>query len=196
MKNIITIGCIVLFAIVGYMIGVGLQGGEDDVAQESGERVESNSADQVGQDSDPASRVRGRVMSISDTEIIIGTYADRRGATSGGFNREQLQEMSEEDREAFRAQRQAERAAQGEPEITGEKVVTITQETIFTKGRGGFGGQRRQGGGRENGENRAQDARPEPEQIDQSDIEEGMTINVILKEGTQEADTISVQEAQ
>jgi hypothetical protein len=196
MKNIIVIGVIIILATAGYLIGTGFQSNESDVTQDSSDSRDQNGISR-GEDRnvDPSSRVRGRVMSITDTEIVVGTFAQRQG-TDGGVDRAQIQDMSEQEREAFRAQRQAERGTQEEPEITGEKVITITNETTFTKG-GGFGPGGQRGGGRRQVEDESETAtentRPEPEQIEQSTIEEGMIISATLKDGTQEAEVISIQ---
>jgi len=181
-------GVIAALAFAGYFIGTGLKGGEVDVAQERGDSQIQGVDDRDDRRFDPTSRVRGRVMSVSETEIIVGTFAQGQNGP-GGADREQRQNLSEEERQAFRAQREAERAEAGEPEITGEKIITITETTSLMKGRGGFG----RGQGRERGADQGAE-QAMPEAIELSSIEEGMTVSITLVESTQDAESISVQE--
>lgn len=185
MKNIVVMGVICILAIAGYVIGTSSGGTENGVVAETESR-DGGRGDGENRNFNPDSRVQGRVMSVSDTEIVVGTFARREGGRNGGGDRGQIQEMSEQEREAFRAQRQAEREQEGEREITGEKIISITEETIFTQGRGGPGA-----GGARRGEGNGDQV--EPEEIDRTLIEEGGTVSVMLKDGTQEAQSISLQ---
>ncbi|MCA9364818.1 MAG: hypothetical protein KC736_02910 [Candidatus Moranbacteria bacterium] len=187
MKNLIVVGIVVIIGIAGYFIGTDW-GAKDDTTnlnKSSGSDDQRTTNQRNIENFNPDVNIRGRVMSISDTQIVVGTFAQRQN-TAGGFDRTQMENMTDEERQAQRAQRQEERVAQGEPEITGEKVITLTDETKFVKGFGGFGGGRGQGV-------EGEDVQVQ-EVIERSAIKEGETVTVILKEGTQEAESVSLQQ--
>ncbi len=189
MKNFLVIGIIAVLAIAGYFIGSNLN---NDEKQQKNTQTGEGRGERVGREgrnANPELRVRGRVMSISDSEIIVGTFEQQQ---RGGGDRAQFENLSDQERQALRAQRQAEREAQGEPEITGEKVIELTEETIFEKARGGFG--RGGDGNREQG--RDNQERPEPELVSRSEVAEGNTVNIILKKDTAQAERVMMVQQQ
>jgi|GEM_PF-4896804 len=196
MKGIIAVAIIGVLGLMGYMAGTRTSGSENDVAAQQGGQNAGGTevGGREGRGGNTESRVRGRVMSISDTEIIVGTFAQQQGRGDRGGERGQAQDLSEEERAALRAEREAERAAQGEPEITGEKVIMITDETIVSKGQGGFGGGQRGRGGAGNDASGAQ--AQEPETVERSEITEGAIVSITLDEAQEKAVNIFLQEVQ
>lgn len=174
MKNIVVVGGLVILAILGYMIGARPKSDNTKDATYT-----NTSPEQSGYDF--SSMLRGRVMSISGEELVLGTFAQREQSS---FDRESVQSMSESERASFMAERRAEREAEGEPEITGEKIIIITESTEFFRGTVGAGGAGFSNGDRE---------RSEGEKIQRTDVEEGLTVNIVLKEGTLEAESVTIQ---
>ena len=112
-------------------------------------------------------------MSISEEELVLGTFAQRE---QNNFDRETIQNMSESEREAFRAQRKAGNDSGAGPEIIGEKIIVITEETEFAKESVGSSGDFSQA-----------------EEAQKSEIIEGLTVNVEVVEENLEAKRVIIK---
>lgn len=185
MKKIIIFTGVLALGVAGYFIGTSSSDGSSVQREEVAGVTTSGESGEDQVERNPDLIVRGRVMSISDEQIIVGTYERQQ---AGSADRAQLQNATEQEREAFRQERQLEGGGVAEePEITGEKIISLTADTEFYKG--GESGRGRGAAG-------AQATPSEREQIDIGEIIEGATVTVELREGSTEAKSISLQTQQ
>jgi len=184
MKTVVIIVGITILGGVGYFLGSRPSsvdtGTNKDVLQQKTEQGDKESSETSGE------MVRGRVMDISEEEIIVGLYKEQDRNT---VDREKMESMSDSERQAFREGMRSQREAQGAPEIIGEKVLTLTNNTVYIKSTGRPGQRNRSNKEGERGVF-------EGEEITHGEIKEDAIVNVIIKDDTQEVDRLIVQMTQ
>ena len=175
------VAIIIVLGVGGYFAGTVLSKKSDKKDSPANfERTRtSNISPNFGQDG-PAD-IRGRVQEVGERELTIGKFEDRSdsfGDKSREEQRERMQSLSEEERQALRHDRQN---ANEERQIVGEETVIISSETKIFEGSAG----RRSAG----------DSSSEPKEISLSDIENGAEVTVWTKDsddGKLEAEIILV----
>lgn len=184
MKIFFILSGVGMIAFFGYFLGKQFQGGvSQEIVSEEQKEVSLSQGEISLEQEMSLETFRGRIMEVSPNSLVLGIYETQEPINR---DREKMEMMSEDEKQALREETQKTRENFGNPKIVSEKIFILTEKTLYEEieGSSGFGFNRvNEGEGQELKGN----------QIAWEKIEEGFTAFVFANNASMEAEKIIIQ---